>query len=174
MPEVSKEYMGATMVLGARNVFLQPGSTCSKLYGGLTEIVERQRHRYEVNETYIKQMEAAGLYFVGRDSTGERMEVIELGPEHGHPFFLGLQCHPEFKSRPGYPAPPFLGLLLAATHQLEQGLQECLNQGPINHYIPKARSPRTPRTPSPKVPDTTTLSFNQVNSASVCQNSPTH
>ncbi len=55
---------------------LGANSMASKLYGGLTEIVERQRHRYEVNEPYIQQMEDAGLLFVGRDPSGERMEVF--------------------------------------------------------------------------------------------------
>ena len=72
--------------------------------------------------------------FRGRDMTGERMEVIELREDLGHPFFLGLQCHPEFKSRPGFPAPPFLGLLLAATGNLQSGLSDCLERGPANHY----------------------------------------
>ena len=54
---------------------LRSDSMAYKLYGGLTEIVERQRHRYEVNQPYIENMEAAGLLFVGRDLTGERMEV---------------------------------------------------------------------------------------------------
>jgi CTP synthase len=134
MPEVSKEYMGATMVLGARTIRLRSDSMAYKLYGGLTEIVERQRHRYEVNQPYIENMEAAGLLFVGRDLTGERMEVIELSPEHEHPFYLATQFHPEFKSRPGHPAPPFLGLLLAATGKLESGLRDCMKRGPVNHY----------------------------------------
>eukprot|EP00668_Euglena_longa_P000532 GGOE01000657.1.p1 GENE.GGOE01000657.1~~GGOE01000657.1.p1 ORF type:complete len:614 (-),score=109.36 GGOE01000657.1:339-2180(-) len=134
MPEVSKEYMGATMVLGARQIKLQPNSIASQLYGGLTEIVERQRHRYEVNQPYIHRMEDAGLMFVGRDPSGERMEVIELSADHDHPFFLGTQFHPEFKSRPAHPAPTFLGLLLAAVGGLEAGLKECMRRGPTNHY----------------------------------------
>lgn len=147
MPEVSKEYMGATMVLGARHIKLDPSSMACKLYGGLTEIVERQRHRYEVNQPFIEKMEDAGLLFVGRDLTGERMEVIELSADHGHPFFLGTQFHPEFKSRPAHPAPAFLGLLLAAAGQLETGLQACVQRGPINHYrAPKAQPRTQPRT----------------------------
>lgn len=172
MPEISKEYMGATMVLGARNIKLKEGSVASKLYGGLTEIVERQRHRYEVNEPYIQKMEDAGLMFVGRDLTGERMEVIELAPELNHPFYLGLQCHPEFKSRPGFPAPPFLGLLLAASGQLEQGLKDCVARGPINHYRPKQTSPRTPNQPT--APNGGNVSFCQVSQSSVVGTSPSH
>eukprot|EP00669_Euglena_mutabilis_P004432 TRINITY_DN1576_c0_g1_i1.p1 TRINITY_DN1576_c0_g1~~TRINITY_DN1576_c0_g1_i1.p1 ORF type:complete len:348 (+),score=135.61 TRINITY_DN1576_c0_g1_i1:562-1605(+) len=70
MPEVSKVYMGATMVLGGRHIKLRETSTASVLYGGLTEITERQRHRYEVNQEYIDKMENAGLLFVGRDPSG--------------------------------------------------------------------------------------------------------
>eukprot|EP00667_Euglena_gracilis_P003108 EG_transcript_3118 len=145
MPELSKEYMGATMVLGARTVKLQRNSLCSKLYGGVTEVEERQRHRYEVNEKFIPQLEEAGLNFTGKDLTGKRMEVIELVPELEHPFFLGLQCHPEFKSRPGFPSPPFLGLLLAACGpaELERGLKECVARGPTGHYRPSRRACRT-------------------------------
>jgi CTP synthase len=134
MPEVSKVYMGATMVLGGRHIKLRETSTASVLYGGLTEITERQRHRYEVNQEYIDKMEDAGLLFVGRDPLGERMEVLELSAAHEHPFYIGTQFHPEFKSRPLQPSPPFLGLLLASIGQLEDGLKECLRRGPIYHY----------------------------------------
>jgi CTP synthase len=84
-----------------------------------TEVDERHRHRYEVNIEKVPALEAVGLKFVGRnsDSTGERMEVIELD---GHPFYVGCQYHPEFLSRPGRASPPFLGLLLAASGQLDE------------------------------------------------------
>jgi hypothetical protein len=68
-------------------------------------IDERHRHRYEVNPIYINRFEAAGLQFVGKDETGERMEVIENSK---HPFFVAAQFHPEFKSRPFKPSPLFL------------------------------------------------------------------
>ena len=58
-------------------------------------IDERHRHRYEVNPEMVEELEAAGLRFVGRDETGVRMEIVELGPEHDHPFFVGAQFHPE-------------------------------------------------------------------------------
>ena len=67
-----------------------------------------------MNTKYLKEMEAAGLEFVGRDTTGERMEVFELA---GHPFMVGAQFHPEFKSRPNKPSPLFVGLLHAASKQ---------------------------------------------------------
>lgn len=136
MPEVTKDRMGANMVLGARKISLQEGSLASRLYGGLTAIMERQRHRYEVHPDYIARLEEEGLRFTGRDTSGQRMEMVELSAEQGHPFFLGTQCHPEFKSRPGSPAPPFLGLLMAARGEeyLRQGLAQCVKNGPIGRY----------------------------------------
>ena len=75
------------------------------------EIHERHRHRYEVNPEMVEKLEAAGLQFVGRDTEGVRMEIIEM---KDHPFFFGTQYHPEFKSRPNRPSPPFHGLIKAA------------------------------------------------------------
>jgi CTP synthase len=75
------------------------------------KIHERHRHRYEVNPEMVEELEAAGLRFVGKDTEGERMEIIEL---KGHPYFFATQYHPEFKSRPNRPSPPFVGLIEAA------------------------------------------------------------
>ena len=75
------------------------------------EIHERHRHRYEVNPDMIEEFEQAGLRFVGKDTEGERMEIIELAD---HPYFFATQYHPEFKSRPNRPSPPFVGLIEAA------------------------------------------------------------
>merc|ERR1712008_225641 len=82
---------------------------------GKEKIVERHRHRYEVNPAIVPDLEAAGLHFVGRntDGSGERMEVLEIC-ETEHPYFVAAQFHPEFTSRPGTPSPLFLGLLQAA------------------------------------------------------------
>jgi CTP synthase len=63
----------------------------------------------------IERIEAEGLVFVGKDETGQRCEIFELT---GHPYYVGVQYHPEFKSRPGRPSPPFLGLLKASTGQM--------------------------------------------------------
>ncbi|MCD6461205.1 MAG: CTP synthase (glutamine hydrolyzing) [Thermoplasmata archaeon] len=104
------EYKGATMRLGGQKVFLEKGSTAHSLYG-VEVIRERHRHRYEVNPDYIERLEDAGWHFTGRDEEGIRMEIGEL---RGHPFFLASQFHPEFKSRPGRPAPLFRGLVKAA------------------------------------------------------------
>jgi len=112
MPEGSRTQMGGTMRLGSRRTMLKsPKCTTAKLYNGATAFDERHRHRYEVNPEYVQQLEAAGLEFVGRDTTGERMEVFEVAK---HPYYIGCQFHPEFKSRPLKPSPLFLGLLQAA------------------------------------------------------------
>ena len=110
MPEGDKTKMGGTMRLGARTTLLKNGSKAQNLYNGALEISERHRHRYEVNPKLVNNLEAAGLIFSGRDTTGERMEVIELGEEE-HPYFLAAQYHPEYTSRPTRPSPLFLGLL---------------------------------------------------------------
>lgn len=116
MPEISKTHMGGTMRLGLRPTVFEPGtenwSRVRKLYGGAGKIWERHRHRYEVNPEYVKRLNDSGLIFAGKDEKGERMQIIEL-PDH--PFFVGLQAHPEFCTRPLNPSPPFLGLIAAAS-----------------------------------------------------------
>lgn len=89
MPELDKENMGGTMRLGSRKTIFQPGSEWAKiraLYGGSHEIEERHRHRYEINPEHIDRLDAAGLHFVGKDETGQRMEIFEL---KDHPYFVG-------------------------------------------------------------------------------------
>ncbi len=113
MPEISKTHMGGTMRLGTKPTpFLVDDCKIKRLYGGAAHVDERHRHRYEVNPELIKEIEESGLVFVGKDETGERCEIMEL---EGHPYFVGTQYHPEFKSRPDRPSPPFLGLLMAAS-----------------------------------------------------------
>ncbi|XP_024041604.1 CTP synthase isoform X1 [Citrus clementina] len=117
MPEGSRTHMGSTMRLGSRRTLFQtPDCVTSKLYRNAEYVDERHRHRYEVNPEVIGVLEEAGLKFVGKDETGKRMEILELP---SHPFYVGVQFHPEFKSRPGRPSALFLGLILAATKQLE-------------------------------------------------------
>ena len=113
MPEISKTHLGGTMRLGSRPTLWQAdGSKIRSLYGPGEAVDERHRHRYEVNPDLIKRIEEAGLVFVGKDESGQRCEIFEL---EGHPYYVGVQFHPEFKSRPGKPSPPFLGLLQAAS-----------------------------------------------------------
>ncbi|XP_020587772.1 CTP synthase isoform X2 [Phalaenopsis equestris] len=117
MPEGSRTHMGSTMRLGSRRTFFQDlNCTSSKLYGNSSFVDERHRHRYEVNPDFVETLESAGLKFVGSDETGKRMEVLELP---NHPYYIGVQFHPEFKSRPGKPSALFLGLVLAATGKLQ-------------------------------------------------------
>ncbi|MFD1585675.1 CTP synthase [Halorientalis brevis] len=101
------EDMGGTMRLGAHETDIDAGTVAHEIYGD-TSCTERHRHRYEVNPEYIDDLEEAGLVFSGH--TNNRMEILEL-PDH--PYFLGTQFHPEFRSRPGRASPPFVGLLEA-------------------------------------------------------------
>ena len=113
MPEISKTHLGGTMRLGSRPTLWQVDNCKIKsLYGEGESVNERHRHRYEVNPDLIDDIEKAGLVFVGKDETGQRCEIFEL---KDHPYYVGVQFHPEFKSRPGRPSPPFLGLLMASS-----------------------------------------------------------
>ena len=115
MPEISKTHMGGTMRLGSKPTpFLVDDCKIRRLYGDVDYVDERHRHRYEVNPDLIDRIESSGLKYVGKDETGKRCEIMEL---EGHPYYVGTQYHPEFKSRPGRPSPPFLGLLKAACGQ---------------------------------------------------------
>ncbi|KAI4332118.1 hypothetical protein L6164_017053 [Bauhinia variegata] len=125
MPEGSKTHMGGTMRLGSRRTYFHVRDCkSSKLYGCKSFIEERHRHRYEVNPDVVAQLETAGLTFTGKDETGRRMEIVEL---RNHPYFIGVQFHPEFKSRPGKPSPLFIGLIAAACGQLDAVLQVSSN-----------------------------------------------
>lgn len=104
---------GGSMRLGAYTAKLKKGSLVALLYGE-TEVSERHRHRYEVSNFYVKQIEEAGLVFSGTSPDGGLMEFIEL-PKTVHPFFVGTQAHPEFKSHPLRPHPLFTGFIKAAT-----------------------------------------------------------
>jgi len=121
MPEIDKTQLGGTMRLGKRETFFSnENAVIVKLYKHMLQVTnsvwERHRHRYEVNPDYVQQIQEQGLKFVGQDDTGKRQEIIELDD---HPYFVGVQYHPEFKSRPTNPSPPFVGLLLAASGKLE-------------------------------------------------------
>ncbi|XP_062205503.1 uncharacterized protein LOC133907458 isoform X2 [Phragmites australis] len=125
MPEGSKTHMGGTMRLGSRRTFFKVADCkSSKLYGNVSYVDERHRHRYEVNPDMVPEFENAGLQFVGKDDTGRRMEIIEIP---NHRYFVGAQFHPEFKSRPSKPSPLFVGLIAASSGQLDRMLQDCCN-----------------------------------------------
>jgi len=121
MPEHNQGQMGGTMRLGQRKtVFKTKESITRQLYKDVDFVEERHRHRYEVNPTLIEHFESNGLRFVGQDEKGERMEIAEL---KDHPYFVGVQYHPEFLSRPLKPSPPYLGLLLASCGRLKSYLE---------------------------------------------------
>jgi CTP synthase len=104
--------MGGTMRLGAYPAKLLPGSQAAKAYG-TTEVSERHRHRYEVNNAYRSRLSKAGLVFSGTSPDGRLVEFVEL-PADKHPFFVGTQAHPELKSRPTRPHPLFAAFIRAA------------------------------------------------------------
>jgi CTP synthase len=105
--------LGGTMRLGAYQAKLAPGSKVAEIYGG-TEISERHRHRYEVNMTYRERLEAKGLRFSGVSPDGVLPEIVEY---ENHPWFIGVQYHPELKSRPFEPHPLFQSFIKAAVVQ---------------------------------------------------------
>ena len=104
--------LGGTMRLGAYPAHLKPGSLVAEAYGS-TEVSERHRHRYEVNNAYREQLEDAGLVISGTSPDGRLVEFIELDPSL-HPYFVATQAHPELKSRPTRAHPLFRGLVDAA------------------------------------------------------------
>jgi CTP synthase len=104
--------MGGTMRLGLYPANLAEGSVVRALYGA-AKVEERHRHRYEVNNAYREQLEHAGLAFSGLSPDGRLVEYVELPPQ-AHPFYVGTQAHPEFRSRPTRPHPLFAGLIAAA------------------------------------------------------------
>ncbi|MBY0376460.1 CTP synthase [Patescibacteria group bacterium] len=108
--ESQKEHLknnsyGGSMRLGGYEAILKDGSVARAAYGK-KEIIERHRHRYEVNPAFIGELEAKGLVFSGKSPNGDLMEIAEL-PKKEHPFFLGTQFHPEFLARPLAPHPLF-------------------------------------------------------------------
>jgi CTP synthase len=107
--------MGGTMRLGSYPCHLIEGSRAHQAYGSL-QVSERHRHRYEFNNQYRGQFSAHGMVFSGTSPDGKLVEVIEL-PEH--PWFLAVQCHPEFKSKPTQPHPLFKGFVRAALERRE-------------------------------------------------------
>ena len=106
--------LGGTMRLGAYEAKLDGNSHVSAIYGGATSISERHRHRYEVNVAYREALESQGLIFSGMSPDGLLPEIVER-PDH--PWFVGVQFHPELKSKPFDPHPLFSGFIEAAVHQ---------------------------------------------------------
>ncbi|QNI36782.1 CTP synthase [Edaphobacter albus] len=114
------EEMGGTMRLGAWPCVLEPGSLAAKAYG-TTDISERHRHRYEFNREYEAVLTGAGLRLTGTTPDATYVEIVEIP---GHPFFLGCQFHPEFKSKPLEPHPLFRDFVAASYRNRERRVTE--------------------------------------------------
>jgi CTP synthase len=110
--------MGGTMRLGLYEAKLEKGSLAAEIYGSETAS-ERHRHRYEVNNNYREQIADSGLVFSGTSPDGQLVEYVEL-PRSVHPYYIGTQAHPEFRSRPTRPNPMFHGLVKAALERQKQ------------------------------------------------------
>ncbi|MFX0063489.1 MAG: CTP synthase [Candidatus Hermodarchaeota archaeon] len=113
---------GGTMRLGGYPAKLVSGTRVRELYGDAEQIIERHRHRYEVNPKYVDRLIEGGIIVAGwydHEEKGKLMEFVEL-PKEKHPFWLGTQAHPEFKSRPNRPAPLYLGFIQAAMERMQQ------------------------------------------------------
>lgn len=110
--KIANKEMGGSMRLGQYEAKLAKGSLAAKAYKA-TDVLERHRHRYEVNPDYVEQLEKAGLHFTGTSPDGRLMEIAEL-PTTVHPFFMGVQFHPELQARPLSPHPLFTAFIKAA------------------------------------------------------------
>ena len=104
--------LGGTMRLGSYKASLKSGSIVAQAYGE-TEITERHRHRFEVNNKFRDEIAKAGMVFSGMNTERDLVEFVEL-PKEIHPYYVGTQAHPEFKSRPTRPHPLFIALIAAA------------------------------------------------------------
>jgi CTP synthase len=106
--------LGGTMRLGAQTCAVKPGTLAEEIYG--TEVTERHRHRYEANNHYLGRVENAGLVISARTPHEALCEIMELPRtgEHGHPWYMGVQYHPEFKSTPRDGHPLFISFIRAA------------------------------------------------------------
>ncbi len=114
--QVKVKQKGGSMRLGAYPCKLKPHSLASSVYGGASEISERHRHRLEVNNSYRETLESNGLSLSGTSPDGRLVEIVELP---GHPYFLGCQFHPEFKSKPHAPHPLFVRFVGASLERAQ-------------------------------------------------------
>ena len=106
--------LGGTMRLGAQTCAVKPGTLAAEIYG--TQVTERHRHRYEANNHYLGRVENAGMVVSARTPTEDLCEIMELPRtgEHSHPWYVGVQYHPEFKSTPRDGHPLFISFIKAA------------------------------------------------------------
>jgi CTP synthase len=124
------EELGGTMRLGAWPCKLEPGTLAQKIYGQ-TEISERHRHRYEFNREYEETMVAGGLKISGSTPDGTYVEIVEIP---GHPYFIGCQFHPEFKSKPLEPHPLFKSFV-GASYEYGQKRKEHKEAAEVEMFL---------------------------------------
>ena len=110
----AEDNKGGTMRLGSYPCAVLPGTRVAEIYDNVSEISERHRHRYEVNINFKEQLEKAGVVFGGMSPDGVLPEMVEY-PDH--PWFIGVQFHPELKSKPFHPHPLFTSFIAAAVQQ---------------------------------------------------------
>ncbi|WZY69018.1 hypothetical protein YC2023_001258 [Brassica napus] len=132
MPEGSTTHMGGTMRLGSRRTYFQSKDSKSAKLKQLSLLqfnLKPPNVLFQVNPAMVPRFESSGLTFPGKDETGQRMEIVELP---NHPFYVGAQFHPEYKSRPGKPSPLFLGLIGAASGELDNVLQQSCQESVVS------------------------------------------
>jgi CTP synthase len=121
LPEQHKvTEVGGTMRLGGHDIFLKKPSKAFEIYGR-AKIRERHRHRFELNQKYLKRFEEAGMRYVAFSDNGRRAEIMEL---EGHPFYMGTQFHPEYVSRPENPEPVYVAFVAACLKRVEVAPQK--------------------------------------------------
>jgi CTP synthase len=134
MPDQRDVDMGGAMRLGLWPCKLEPGTIAQRAYGA-SLIHERHRHRFEVNNDYRQALDEAGFIASGVSPDGKLVEIMEL---REHPFFVGVQFHPEFRSRPTRPHPLFRSFVRAAIESLPEGAQRKL---PLNGVVHSVEAP---------------------------------
>jgi CTP synthase len=112
--------LGGTMRLGGHEVFIKKPSRAYEIYGR-EKIRERHRHRFELNQTYLKKFEEKGMHYTAFSDGGKRAEILEL---EGHPFYMATQFHPEYVSRPERPEPVYVAFIAACTKRAETAQRE--------------------------------------------------
>jgi CTP synthase len=132
------EELGGTMRLGSWPCKLEPGSLAHQAYGQ-SEINERHRHRYEFNREYEEPLTAAGLKITGTTPDGTYVEIVEI---EGHPYFLGCQFHPEFKSKPLEPHPLFVSFIKAA-YEYSREKQQLRHAAEVEQFLRPERVGRS-------------------------------
>lgn len=139
LKDSSEEILRKTMRLGLKKTLIKKGSIAEKIYGCL-EVDERQRHRYEVNPALVVKLENGGLSFTGLAEESNLVDIIEI---KDHPFYFGVQYHPEYLSNQFNPSRPFLGFVLAAAGQLDEVVnmtKEAIFKGIESIELPESKN----------------------------------